>query len=506
VVDELDRICKEWAVAGTCLHTQGGSCHQYKGKQFLEMNVTKNQEDEVLEFDCEGVVNGDDCLEDTCKIHGHFATKLYVHLHENDEAKVINTDQQFCVEGTQVQTQLQAEKWCVGSAPDVFLVNKDADQIGDTMELATLNCEVVYHREKYFEDGGEGNGVHESEGVCKNSCGQERFISKPTTIKSHSEHGDNPEYTMSSCYSDIKANRTDARIFFKFDERFEIENYDLYDEWACDNNGGSLHNPSACADYYDDDGYYYDYDDYYYIGYGRKKRSPSSEFLPLNSYDSEVPMFTLDGECIDFLILDVTDIPYATCQDPSSHFCPWYCHHVEQYDPDTEYDECTTDIFEKPVFSYTKMYCGTSIPERIMVPHHETTLLFWADRLPNFWGFSTFVDFYFPCGEVGVLGMSGDKCCCASESDKNDCPLADYVLIGSEGLCILVEDERTSGNGGEGGSPFLPIQYGQVKDKKKGKMEGKGKGTGKGKGKRNGKGKGKGKGERKRRRKPQSDE
>jgi hypothetical protein len=131
IVDELDQICKEWATAGTCLHTQGGSCHQYKGSHFLEMNVTTNGENEVFDFDCEGIANGDDCLQDACKIHGHFATEIQDYLQVNEDKEAISTDQQFCVSGqtgghTSGHTggsQVQMEKWCVGDAPNVFLVN-----------------------------------------------------------------------------------------------------------------------------------------------------------------------------------------------------------------------------------------------------------------------------------------------------------------------------------------------------------------------------------------------
>merc|ERR1712117_178900 len=100
--------------------------------------------------------------------------------------------------------------------------------------------------------------------------------------------------------------------------------------------------------------------------------------------------------------------------------------------------------------SYTKKYCGygssprrrdDTAPKQVMVPHHKTTVKFFVDKAEwsnfdsTYAGFSMFVDFYFPCGEVGVPGVPGEKCCCASENDKNDCPLA--VKVGSDGLCVM---------------------------------------------------------------------
>ena len=134
VVDELDQICKEWAAAGTCLHAQGGSCHQYKGSHFLEMNITKNAENKVVDYDCEGIVNGDECLQDMCKIHGHFSSEIYDFLEDNDGHEAISTDQQFCENGVKIEMQ----KWCVGEAPHVYLVNEDPGVVVDTTELKKI--------------------------------------------------------------------------------------------------------------------------------------------------------------------------------------------------------------------------------------------------------------------------------------------------------------------------------------------------------------------------------
>ena len=86
----------------------------------------------------------------------NFSSELYDYLDNNEDHEVIKTDQQICENGVQIQMQ----KWCVGDAPYVHLVN-DPGTTSATTTIATTAAPLPC----------DSNPCQNS-GFCENSVGQ----------------------------------------------------------------------------------------------------------------------------------------------------------------------------------------------------------------------------------------------------------------------------------------------------------------------------------------------
>ena len=139
VVDDLDFICKQWASACKCLATQGGSCYQFQGNHFLEMNVIKNSaSSEVENYTCNSAVNSNSCLQDACSVHGFYAMMIVEHFKQND---VTSVGEEITVCEKPNNGRLDNEKWCTGEAPNIYLTDIAPEEVP---EISEADAEVRF--------------------------------------------------------------------------------------------------------------------------------------------------------------------------------------------------------------------------------------------------------------------------------------------------------------------------------------------------------------------------
>ena len=94
-VDELDRICKQWAQARSCTRLNNKSCHNNFGLTTYEVEYVDGIEDAV----CPDYLNGDTCLSDTCQIDLDYTKQIlaWKTLNQNNWVAEIQT---ICQPGT----------------------------------------------------------------------------------------------------------------------------------------------------------------------------------------------------------------------------------------------------------------------------------------------------------------------------------------------------------------------------------------------------------------------